>query len=201
MIIMTFIGVVVGQRFAGQRIKSKFRPSGDWFANMQGSADSPSIDTISSDLMQNDQPFDDSSLAFQDFFVDDYEPFEMEEKEGKLPRAAGKKVEIFQNICPYINTTVFPGLDDPEFEYIPSHYQKITCAYPYQQHSRLTNDQKKNHVCHSDRGFNCVQLTSSIFLLKRRRVIIDRLEKGKECWHASCSFLLETFNSKIMIVT
>lgn len=178
MALMTFIVVVVGQRFAGPRVKSKFRPSGNWFANMQGGGvgdgEVSALDTVipSEDFEQSDQPYDDN-FSFQDFYVEDFEPGggESETKEGKFPRMASRKVDTFQNICPYINTTVFPGIQNPEFEYVPSHYQKITCAYPYQQHSRFAHDQRKNHVCHSDRGFNCVQMTSSIFLLKRRKVI------------------------------
>lgn len=160
---MTFIGIVIGQRFAGKRINSKFRPSGDWFEGMRG-------DSLPNDFEQSDQPQEDN-IAFQDFFVEDFEPIvETEVREGKFPRTANRKVEVFQNICPYINKTIVPSDTDPEFEYIPKVYQEIVCSYPYQQQSRLSFDQKKNFVCHSDRGFNCVQLTSSIFLLKRRRV-------------------------------
>lgn len=161
---MTFIGIAIGQRFAGgKRINSKFRPSGDWFEGMQGSS-------LPNEFEQSDQPQEEDNIAFQDFFVEDYEPVQTEVREGKFPRTAAKKVEVFQNICPYINKTIVPSDTDPEYEYVPTFYREIVCSYPYQQQSRLMFDQKKNYVCHSDRGFNCVQLTSSIFLLKRRLV-------------------------------
>lgn len=162
---MTLIGIVIGQRFAGKRINSKFRPNAEWFEEMQGSS-------LPSDFEQSDQPPQEDDIAFRDFFVEDFEPMETEVREGKFPRgtAVAKKVEVFQNICPYINKTIVPSDTDPDYEFIPHVYQEIVCAYPYQQQSRLMFDQKKNFVCHSDRGFNCVQLTSSIFLLKRRHV-------------------------------
>lgn len=131
--------------------KSKFRPNPDWFAKMNPE-----------DLMLSDQPGPEDSGSFQDFLIDNFDPIEVDVKEGKIPRYVPRQPIIFQNLCPYQNRTIHTS--DPNYEYVPSTYQEITCAYPYHS-SRF--DHRKNRVCHAIHNFNCVQLYTSIFLLKR----------------------------------
>lgn len=118
----------------------------------------------SNNFEQSDQPVEENG-SFQDFFVENFEPVdELEVKEGKFPRLISKQPVTFQNLCPYQNRTVHSRDFDPGYEYVPSVYQEIRCAYPYHS-SRF--DHKKNRVCHAVHNFNCVQLYTSVFLLKR----------------------------------
>lgn len=136
-------------------MKSKFRPNTEWFANMQNQ--------FPDEMMQSDQPAEDAG-SFQDFLIDNFEPVEIEVNEGKYPRYVPKQPVIFQNLCPYQNRTIHSRDFDPLYDYVPSTYQEIRCAYPYHS-SRF--DHRKNRVCHAVHNFNCVQHYTSIFLLKR----------------------------------
>jgi hypothetical protein len=110
---MALIGITLAQqRFIGHKVKSKFRPSVDWFANMRGQ--STSDDSQANSEIQSDQPIEEN---FQDFYVD-YEPDEGESKEGKVVRTISKQTETFQNICPYFNRSIISSESDPDHEFV-----------------------------------------------------------------------------------
>ena len=115
------ISVAVGQRFTDQRPKLKFRPSSEWFANMQ-----PQMDQSPSYFEQSDQPQASESL-FQDLYVEDYEPEGDSQFSGgpKFARHPSMEPPVFQSLCPTTRTDVF--LTDPYYEFRPNSYVEVKC--------------------------------------------------------------------------
>jgi hypothetical protein len=120
-VIVAIISSVIGQqKFTEQRAKQKFRPSNEWFANMQ-----QAMEQSPNDYEQNDQPQPESQ--FTDFYVEDYEPQADAELVGgnKFVRHPSQAPAVFQSLCPTTNLTVL--LDTESHEYRPSSYIEKRC--------------------------------------------------------------------------
>lgn len=164
LVIVTGISVVIGQKFTEQRAKLKFRPPGEWFANMQ-----PSMDQSPSYFEQSDQPVSDSK--FTDLYVEDFDPEGDSQFSGgsKFARHPSQDPPVFQSLCPTKRTDIFLNTDS-DYEYRPSSYVEVKCSHPFGRNAIL---HQQNKVC-GHHGFSCIQLNRTIFLTRRML--------GSDCW-------------------
>lgn len=121
--VFTTICVTHGQKFAEQRTKQKFRPSSEWFINMQ-----PPLEQNPNYFEQSDQPAPDPSNEFLDLYVEDYEPDGDSQFTGgsKFARHPAMEAPVFQPLCPTSRTDVFLNTDSA-YEYRPSSYVEVKC--------------------------------------------------------------------------
>ena len=77
---------------------------------------------------QSDQPASDSQFAFQDIYVEDYEPDGDLQFSGgsKFARHPSQEPPVFQSLCPTSRTDVFLNADS-DYEYRPSSYVEVKC--------------------------------------------------------------------------
>jgi hypothetical protein len=66
----------------------------------------------------------------------------------------------FQSVCPTVHTVVNIS-NDPVFRYRPAIYEEIRCAHPLEQNH-------KNKICSQRQDSACIQLYTTIFLVKHR---------------------------------